>query len=101
MSDLILRSTTRAKVARHCAKTALVDFSRRTAERLNREQTGQDMVEYAGVLVIVAIIIMAVVGIADSGIAQPIIHGIESRISSIFGGGGGGTGGGAGTGTGG
>lgn len=84
MSDLILRSSTRVQLAGYSATEAIVDFSRRAVERLKSEQTGQDMVEYAGVVVIVAIIIGLVVAAAKSTIGPAIVTGIEDQIKKIF-----------------
>lgn len=61
MSQLVLHIASSARVARRSAAGTLAACARRTYERLTREQTGQDMVEYAGVLLVVALIIAAVV----------------------------------------
>jgi Flp pilus assembly pilin Flp len=83
MSDLILRSASRAQVARHTASQMLVAFAHGLVERCRREETGQDMVEYAGVLVIVAAIIGAVF-LGASGIGQSIVTHIGNEIDKIF-----------------
>ncbi len=81
MSDLILRTTTRTQVAATSFSTALAAYARRATERLGREQTGQDLVEYAGVILIVSVIIAAVVG---SGLASTISGGISKLVSDVL-----------------
>jgi Flp pilus assembly pilin Flp len=83
VSDLILRTATRAQVELHDAPRALASGARRSLARLRREQTGQDMIEYAGVLLVVAIIIAAVVG---SPIGSIISNGVTSLVSDVLGG---------------
>ncbi len=61
MSQLILHIASRARVARRSAAETFAAVAHRTYQRVTREQTGQDMVEYAGVLLVVALIIAAVV----------------------------------------
>lgn len=80
MSDLILHLVTRARVARHSAAQTLAAGAHQAYDRFTREQTGQDMVEYAGVLLVVAIIIAAVVA---SPIGSMVSDAVTSLVSSI------------------
>jgi Flp pilus assembly pilin Flp len=84
MSQLILNIVTRARVARYSVADAITasahHAARRAFERVTREQTGQDMVEYAGVLLVVAIIVAAVVA---SPIGGDVKDAVSSLISSI------------------
>jgi Flp pilus assembly pilin Flp len=84
MSNLILRSASRAQAAHDTASQMLVSYAQGLVERLRREQTGQDMVEYAGVLLIVAAIIAGALALAN-GIGQTIAHDITTEIGKIFG----------------
>jgi Flp pilus assembly pilin Flp len=94
MSDIIVRSTARARVERHQFAAGLAEFGRRTVQRavdrFQREQTGQDMVEYAGVVLIVALIIGAVFA---SGIGNTISSGLSSLVNDVLSGKGAGGGG--------
>ncbi len=83
MSDLILRSATRTELVRYRAAEAIVDYARRVVQRARAEQTGQDMVEYAGVLVVVAVLIGAVAGVIG-GVAGPLVADINKAITSVF-----------------
>ncbi|MBV9838861.1 MAG: hypothetical protein JO156_12125 [Solirubrobacterales bacterium] len=80
MSDLILSLATRARIARHSfTRTAVETFvssAQKAHRRFAREQTGQDMVEYAGVLLVVGIIIAAVV-------ASPVGAMVSDAVSSL------------------
>ncbi|MBV8998502.1 MAG: hypothetical protein JO304_05555 [Solirubrobacterales bacterium] len=80
MSDLILNLAARARVARHATAQTLAaaarHAARQAADRFTREQTGQDMVEYAGVLLVVGIIVAAVV-------ASPIGNMVSDAVSSL------------------
>lgn len=84
MSDLILRSTSRARVARHSAKQALVRGARRTLDRLRRDEDGQDMIEYAGVVVVVAVLIGIVITFTQSTLGGQITDGISNLVNNIF-----------------
>jgi Flp pilus assembly pilin Flp len=85
MSDLILHIATRARVARHSVARTLAatmhSAARNACERATREQTGQDMVEYAGVLLVVALIIFAV---ASTPIGSTIANGVSSLVNTIL-----------------
>ena len=59
MSDVVLRTVTRSQVAVYSARHRLGALARRAAGRLG-EQRGQDLIEYGGVLAIIALIIGAI-----------------------------------------
>lgn len=79
MSDLILRTTTRAEIARYNITQTL----RAAVERVAGEEHGQDLVEYAGILVIVAGIVAAVVAL---NIPQDINNKVKPLVTKILGG---------------
>jgi Flp pilus assembly pilin Flp len=81
MSDVILHSTARARVERHALVARLAAYGRRAVERAQREQTGQDMVEYAGVVLIVSIIVAAV---ALSPIGSTIANGLSNLVNDVL-----------------
>lgn len=61
MSDLTLQSITRLQVSQRVARHAIASSLRRSAgriaDRIRREQTGQDVLEYSGMVVFVALIV--------------------------------------------
>jgi Flp pilus assembly pilin Flp len=59
MSEFILRKTVGAHVALSSASNMLASYAHQAAERFRREQTGQDLIEYGGVLAIIALVIGA------------------------------------------
>lgn len=79
MSDLILSTATRTQLELRAAVAHL----HRWVERLQSEENGQDMIEYAGVIVIVALIIGAVVLLVP-GIKSSLSSGISKQINNIF-----------------
>jgi len=81
MSQLVLHIASRARVARHSAAETFATCANRTFKRFAREQTGQDMVEYAGVLLVVALIIAAVVA---SGLDTTVKNGISGLVNDIL-----------------
>ena len=56
--------------------------SRRTAERLHREQRGQDLIEYGGILILVAAIITALLA---TGIVGDVANFVKSAVNGIIG----------------
>lgn len=84
MSDLVVRGAAHMSVARYRLVDGFVSYAQGVVERTRREQSGQDMVEYAGVLVIVAALILAMVKFA-SPISKAVDGGVTSEISKIFG----------------
>ncbi|MGH2886856.1 MAG: hypothetical protein ACRDPA_29890 [Solirubrobacteraceae bacterium] len=59
MSEFILRKTLGAHLALSSAADMLANYAHQAGERFRREQTGQDLLEYGGVLAIVALLIGA------------------------------------------
>ncbi len=90
MSDLILRTTSNVQATRYAASQTLVKCARGVSERVRREQTGQDLVEYGGVLLVVAALILFVVQAVHGGIGSALVNGIIHAIQGVFAGGGGG-----------
>lgn len=60
----------------------LASGSRRVVERLSREQAGQDLVEYGGILILVAAIMAAMVQL---GIISDIKSFGSSAVNNIIG----------------
>jgi hypothetical protein len=81
MSNLMLRTASRSTVELHDAVQRLANYMHRAVARVQREQTGQDMVEYAGVLLVVSVIIAAV---AATGVWQPLISGIGTLVGDVI-----------------
>jgi Flp pilus assembly pilin Flp len=91
MSDLILRTSVKAV----CTRDRAVDSLRNVLLRLRDNESGQDMIEYIGVLVVVAAVIVGALGIFDTGFFNTIGSKVSHEITTIFsagpGGGGSGT----------
>lgn len=81
MSDLILRIAVNTRVTAYGAASALASGARKAAVRLRREQTGQDLVEYGGVLLVVALIIGAII---TTGLPAHIENLIKSAVDNVF-----------------
>jgi Flp pilus assembly pilin Flp len=80
MSDIVLHTAAKLETT----KTAVVQRLANTVTRL-REEDGQDMVEYAGVLIVVAVLILGVVvALGKSSVFSDIASGIDSMIKDIF-----------------
>jgi Flp pilus assembly pilin Flp len=79
MSDLMISTASRAQVAIYSISNKLVEYARGTAKRIE-EQTGQDMVEYAGVLLIVVAIIAAVISLH---IETKVQHAVSDALNKI------------------
>lgn len=71
-----------ARVGAGFAAAKLGAGSRRVADRLRREQRGQDLVEYGGILILVAAIIAALFTI---GIPGDISKFVSSAVNGIVG----------------
>jgi Flp pilus assembly pilin Flp len=92
MSDVILRTAVRVKVEAHSLPQTLARATRRAGERLRREQTGAEVLEYGGILVLVGLIIVV---LFQFNIPNTVSTKVGTAISQIFntgGTGGGGTG---------
>ena len=81
MSDVMLRKSVQAKLALAAASEAIAGYMRSAAARARREQTGQDLVEYAGIIVLIAAIVIA---IGVSGLGQSIGNTIKNDINSVL-----------------
>lgn len=71
-----------ARLGVQIASIKLASGSRRVAERLSREQTGQDLVEYGGILILVAAIIAAMFQL---GIISDVKSFVSSAVNNIIG----------------
>jgi Flp pilus assembly pilin Flp len=81
MSDLILRTAVKTRVTTYDVAEALARRTSETAERFRREQTGQDLVEYGGVLLVVALIIGAIIA---TSLPDHIANLIKSAVDNVF-----------------
>jgi Flp pilus assembly pilin Flp len=85
MTDLALRTSLRARFALNAAPRATVSgahhLARRAGDRLRREQTGQDIVEYAGMLVLVAAVIAILFAL---NLPHVVGQAVSSAVTSIF-----------------
>jgi hypothetical protein len=80
MSDVVLRTVTRSQVAVSFARHRLGVLARRVTGRLG-EQRGQDLIEYAGVLAIIALIIGAIFA---TGFWNTVRDAVTNTINSIL-----------------
>ncbi len=80
MSDVVLRTVTRSQVALHSARHRLGVLARGVVRRLGEER-GQDLIEYAGVLAIIALIIGAIFA---TGFWNTVRDAITNTINSIL-----------------
>ena len=80
MSDLVIRATTSAQVTLYRLPAQLAAYARRAVDRLEREQTGQDLIEYAGILVVVAAVIVALITL-EPHIKTAITTAVNSIVS--------------------
>jgi Flp pilus assembly pilin Flp len=97
MSDLILRTAVRVRVEAYTLPETLAGYARRTSERFRREQTGAEVIEYGGILVLVGLIVALLIQL---NIPSWVHDKVQTALNSILnqsGGGGGGAGGGAGS----
>ena len=71
-----------ARLGSQLAAVKFASGSRRAAERLRREQRGQDLIEYGGILILVAAIIAALFA---TGIVGDISSYVKSAVNNIIG----------------
>lgn len=83
MSDLMLQTAVKTRVTAQQAAGALAQLAHAAAARLQREQTGQDLVEYGGILLVIALIIGAVI---TTGLPSHIADLVKSAVDNVFGG---------------
>jgi Flp pilus assembly pilin Flp len=85
MSDLTLHTVSRIQVnlyaARHAVAAHFGAGAHRVAERFRREQTGQDVLEYTGLIVFVAAIIALMFAIQ---LPQKVAEAVVSAANSVF-----------------
>jgi Flp pilus assembly pilin Flp len=72
-----------ARLGSQLAAAKVASGSRRAAGRLRREQSGQDLIEYGGILILVAAIIAALLA---SGIVGDVSKFVSSAVDNIVGG---------------
>lgn len=77
MSDLSLYTLTQLRLALRYGRRAV---GKRVVERLRREQTGQDVLEYAGMIVLVAALVAVLFTL---GVPDAIAHAVASAVNSI------------------
>ena len=82
MRDPILRVTVRTRVALTAARQEFPERLARVA-RAARAQDGQDIVEYGGILVLVAAILAVL--ITQTDLPHVIASNISKEVNSIFG----------------
>ena len=89
MSDLIVRTAVRTKVEARCLPQTLAGLARRARERLQSEETGAEVIEYGGILVLVGLIIVALIQLnIPSLVTTHVGHAIQSILNQSGGGGG-------------
>lgn len=81
MSDVILRKSVQTRIALAHMQEALAAYARSLAARVTSEQTGQDLVEYAGILFLVALIIGA---IGVTGLGNTVGTDIKNWVNSVL-----------------
>lgn len=85
MSDLTLHTVSRIQVnlytARHAVPARFGAGARKLADRFRREQTGQDVLEYTGLIVFVAAIIALMFAIQ---LPQKVAYAVVSAANSVF-----------------
>lgn len=77
MSDIMISTASRATVAYYSFTQKLAEY----AKRLEREQLGQGMVEYGGVILIIALIIATVF---TSGLDTTIKTKVTDMVNHVF-----------------
>jgi Flp pilus assembly pilin Flp len=81
MSDLMLRTVTHTQVNARAMGQAIVRGAARAADRMRREQTGQDIVEYGGMLVLIAGVVAILFTL---NVPETIGTAIGNALNSIF-----------------
>jgi Flp pilus assembly pilin Flp len=81
MSDLMLRTAVITRVTVFSMAQALAGAAHQAGERFRREQTGQDMVEYGGVLLLVALVVGALI---QSQIPGHIANLLGAAANNVF-----------------
>ena len=81
MSDLIIRTAACATVVRHIVTEQLARSVQTAAARFGREEAGQDLIEYAGIVVLVAAIIGALITL---NIPSKVETAVSTALSKIL-----------------
>jgi Flp pilus assembly pilin Flp len=71
-----------ARLGSQLAAAKLASGSRQAAERLRRDERGQDLIEYGGILILVAAIIAALLA---SGIVGDVATFVKNAVNNIIG----------------
>ena len=82
MSELMLRTAVATRVTVFSMAHALAGAANQATERFRREQTGQDMVEYGGIMLVIALIIGAIITLQ---VPQHIANLVSSAADNVFG----------------
>ncbi len=81
MSDLMLRTAVATRINAYSLAHALANSAQQATARFRREQTGQDMVEYGGVLLLVALVIGALI---TSGMPGHVAGLLKAAVDNVF-----------------
>jgi Flp pilus assembly pilin Flp len=81
MSDLTLHTYIRLQIAARSAGQAIIARTQRAGERFHREQTGQDVLEYTGLIVFVAAVVVIMF---TMNIPQKVGDAVASAANQIF-----------------
>ena len=81
MSDLMLRTAVITRVTVFSMAHALAGAAHQAGERFRREQTGQDMVEYGGVLLLIALVVGALI---QSTLPNHVAGLIKAAADNVF-----------------
>ena len=81
MSELTIRAIVYAKVTGRALRRSVAGGAGRAADRLRREQTGQDVLEYVGMIVLIAAVIALLFTL---NLPTKVADAIASAINSVF-----------------
>lgn len=83
MSNFTLQAVTRYQVTKQATRQAIAAGARHVVERLRREQTGQDILEYTGMIVLVAGVVALMFAMQiPQNIATALANGINAAFQS-------------------
>jgi hypothetical protein len=83
MSPFTLQAITSIRVSQRIARHAIAAGAHRVAERFGREQTGQDVLEYTGVIVLIAgmFTILFTLNVPQN-VCTAIVHAVNAIITN-------------------
>lgn len=81
MSELTIRAVVYAKVTGRRLTRSVARGAGRAADRFRREQTGQDVLEYVGMIVLIAAVIALLFTL---NLPTKVADAIASAINSVF-----------------